>query len=819
MTSLLSEIRLAARSLGRSPGLSLVVLLVMTIGVGAATALFSLVEACLWKSMTYPVVDRWDAVRGRLPASNANVFLFSTAELSDFARLTEVFEHVGAVNSIPVALTDGEFPERIGCARLTANVIPMLGIPPALGRAFRADEDTPGAPPVAVLSYELWQSRYSGSRDILGQPIRLSGVEHTVIGVMPPHYELWGAGVWVPLRLDPADRDRANRRLWVVATRKPGVTQQQANARLTALAKSFERDYGRTNPEYRGLELKVWNVYEAVIGGIRPALLVLLGAVALLLLVSCANVANLLLVRASARQREIGIRMALGASRWRIARQMLAESLLLSGAGGLAGLLLAVCCLPLLVRLIPVPWLTTEPELIRVDPAAALVAMSLTLGTGLLFGFAPAWQASRTRWTEGLKTGRRTAGDRGGQAARSTLVVAEVALTMVVLAAAGLMIVSYRRLEGVDLGFRPDHLASFEINLPEPRYPRGEQAQVFYDTLLKNLATVPGVDGAAAVSGRPMADRTVDLSAQDFTIEGRPPVERAPNANFRLVSPDYFRVMGVPVRSGRTFGDGDALDSPRVIVINETMARTFWPEGSAIGQRIHLGAQYQIRNARENTGPDTATVVGIVADVKQIRVIDAPVRPEFYVPLSQRPGQIRLMAIMVRSSRELTELAAPLRRAVASVDPGQPIHDLQGMDRIVADAFGPKRLTMFLLAFFASVTITLSALGLYALIAYAVAQRTHEIGVRMTVGATPRDIRTLVLGQGARLTGCGIVFGLAAALGATRLMASLLYGVSPTDPLLMAGVTVVLSAVGLLAADVPSRRAARIQPMDALRTE
>src|SRR5215471_2849786 len=822
MTGWSHDVRLGIRALFRRPAFSALVVAVIAVGIGSSAALFSLVEACLLKSNTYPVVDRWDLVRGRQPAQNANFFLFSVPEYRELRSLTDIFEDAGALRWTAMAMSAGEYPERVGAARVTANMIPMTGVAPILGRTFRPEEDRPGGgSPVAVLSYELWKERLGADPKVLGRVIPLDGRPHTVIGVMPPHYGLWGAQLWVPLGLDLSDPDRSSRHMWVVVNRRVGVSQQKANARLAGWARQLERDHGGEHPEYRGLTLSVWNINEAVIGGIKPALLLLLGAVALLLATAGANVANLLLVRSTARAREFTIRMALGAGRSRVLRQLVCESFVLAAAGAAAGILVAWAALPAVVRAIPGVWLTADRDTIRLDlPVLAAVA-SLTVILGVLLGLLPALEMSR-RGTRSLsEASTRLSGDGPGRRARNVLIVAEIALSLVVLCAAALMIQTYRRLQTVELGIRPDRVLAFEVALPESRYPRAEQIGRFYSNALDRISRIPGVEAAGAVNGRPLADRGVDGTTQDITLEGRVPGDPsiADNANFRIVSPGFFATMGIRLRRGRLFTDADAAASPPVAIVNEAFTRRFLPGRDPVGRRLRLGNLYQLRGTPLPERQDEpVTIIGVVADVKQLRVIDAPVRQEFFLPQAQRPGRFRAMNIVVRTSSSPLELVPALRRAIASVDPGQPIYDPRAMSDIVADAYGPKRLTTWLLIFFAAVAGVLSALGLSTILAFSVGRRTREIGIRMVSGALPGDIVRLVVGEGARLALVGVGVGAAASLALTRLIAGLLYGVGPSDPVALIAASLLLLAGAAAACFVPARRAARIDPMTALRS-
>jgi predicted permease len=824
MSALWRDVRYGSRLLTKTPALSAVIILILAIGIGSGTAIYSLIDACLLRSNTYPVVDRWDVVRAYLPTQKIYANYLSTPEILEVKQLSDIFEDVGAVHGDGFTLSAGEFPERIGGTHVSANAITMTQVAPYLGRTFRPEEDRPGGPLVALLSYELWHRKFAEDPNILGKPIRLNDVTYSVIGVMPPHFDLWGGSVWIPLQLDLADQNRSDRRNWIVAVLCKGVTEKQANARLHALSQQLTDRYGTAMPEYRDWSLAVWNINEAVIGGVRPALLTLAGAVAFLVLIACANVAILLMARSTARMREIAVRMALGAGPRQIIRQLLTESLLIAIVAAIAGVGIAMATLPLLVHMIPNEWLTTFPELIRVNMRALGVATGIAATVGILFGLAPALQLARQDFVESLKEGgSKIGGDRRGRSARSSLVVAEIAMSLVVLAACALMLQSYRRLQGIDLGFRPDHMLSFEIALPEAHYARREQITGFFDRAAASIQALPHVDAAAVVSGQPMVDRTVDLASRDFSIEGRP-TENAhanENANFRIVSPGYFQTMGMRLLQGRELNERDGANAPLTVVINESMVRAYWPNGDALGKRIRLGRVYGRREmyASADAPEVVLTIVGIVADVKQTRVIEQPARPEIYMPLAQQSDPPRDMAFVVRSSIDPTQLVTSIRGALATIDPRQPVSDLDTMDQIVVDAFGPKRLTLFLLAFLAAIVLVLSSVGLYAALAYSVSQRRHEIGIRVALGAEGRDISRMVVVHGARLAMLGVGIGLAASLLLTRLMQGLLYGVSAGDPLTLAGTALLLTLVALVACFAPARRATQIDPLVALRHE
>jgi len=825
LETLWQDVRFGVRLLTKNAALSTVIITILAVGIGAGTSLYSLIDACLIRTtITHAVADRWEIVRAYLPHQKTFVNFLSAPEILEVKQLHELFEAVGAVHGDSVTLTRGEYPERILATRVTANAITMTQTAPILGRTFREDEDRPGGPRVVVLSYELWQRRFSGDRSVLGGVIRLDDLDYTIIGVMPHYYDLWGGELWIPLQLDFANTNRSDRRNWIVAVLRKGVSEAQANARLRALSKQLEQQYGITSPEYRDWDLSVWNIKEAVIGGVKPALLVLAGAVGLLILIVCANVAVLLLVRATSRLKEIGLRIALGAGRARLIRQMLTESLVLSFGGAVGGICMSVGCLPLLVHLIPRQYLPTAPELVRVDHNAIAVACGIAVLTGILFGIAPALQISKQDFVESLKdSGAKIGGSRFGRLVRNGLIVAEIALSLVVLAGAALMAESYRHLEGIDLGFRADHLLSFRVSLPETKYPRGEQIAQFFERALQEVGSAPGIESVAAVSGQPMGDRAVDLASRDFTIEGRASEDAraTANANFRVISPDYFRAMGARILQGRNFSERDGREAPRIAVINQTMARVFWPAGDAIGHRISLGRQYGRPDvfAGAETDERPLTIVGIVSDVRQTRVIDVPVRQEFYVALAQQTNPPRIMTLLARSTMDPAKLTDTARMAIRSVDTEQPIYDVNPMDQVVADSFGPKRLTLFLLVFLSGVALVLACTGLYATLSYSVAQRHREIGIRLAVGAKPQDILRLVVFEGAHLAIAGIAIGLLAALALTRLMQALLYEVNASDPIALFGTAVVLVSVAVFASYIPARRATQVDPTTVLRSE
>ncbi|MGH9745185.1 MAG: ADOP family duplicated permease [Candidatus Acidiferrales bacterium] len=818
------DLRYGLRIIARAPVLSFVIVTILAIGIGSATAIYSLIDACLLHSNTYPVVDRWEAVHAYSARQKNFINYLSVPDILEVKSLTDIFEAVGAVHGDSFNLTGGDYPERILGTHATANAIAMTAVAPILGRIFTEQEDRLGGPPVVVISAELWQRRFASDPNILGQVIRLNTVAYTVIGVMPAHFDLWGGELWIPLQINPADPNRSDRQNWIVAVLRKGVTEKAANARLAILSKQLDQQYGAILPEYRGWDLRVWNINEAVIGGVKPALLVLACGVGLLLLISCANVAVLLLARGAARMREVSVRLALGAGRRRILRQLLTESLVLSVTGGVLGVCVCLATLPALVRLIPVVWLPTAPELVRTNLAALAVATGIAIAMGALFGIVPAWQASRQDLVVALKEGGgKIAGDRAGRSARNWLVVAEIALSLMVLAGAALTVESYRRVEGIDLGFRPGHLLTFSISLPETKYPGAVQIAQFFDRALDSISSVPGVESAAVGSGQPMIDRSEDLTSRDFSIEGRPSSDArgAENANFRIVSNGYFRTMGVRLLAGRTFSAQDGRSAPRSVVINDTMARLYWPNGGAVGHRILLGQQFGRREAfAADAAPDAPLeIVGVVSDVRQTRVIEAPVGPEFYLPLDQQQSAPRIMAFAVRGTSDPAQLTPAIRKAIAAVDVEQPIYDVNAMEEAVADAFGPKRLTLFLLVFLGVVALLLSSVGLYALISYSVSLRRHEIGIRLAIGAQPAHIRRLVLRQGLRLAALGVALGVAGALAATRLMQEILYGVSASDPLTLLFVAAALFIAALLACYIPSRNAVRVDPMIALRHE
>ena len=818
MHSFLQDFRYGLRLLGKNLGLSIVIILILAIGIGASSALYSIIDGAWIHPFPYKYEGQFIVLRAKYPRRDLTSWFFSVPEYFDLRRLNHVFTETAALRHLDMTIEEGDAAERVSVAEATASLFRLTNVPTLLGRTFTVEDDRPGAEKVAVISYRLWQRRYHASPDIVGRQIRMNGQFYSVIGVMPPRYLFWGSDVWVPMGLNPADSDRATRRLWIAGVLRPGLPLERATAALQSWAAQIEKEHLATNPEYGGLRLWAEDVGEAVIGTLRPALLILSAAIGLVLLMSCANVANLLLARASARTREIATRMALGASRARIVRQLLAEALVFPLLGGSLGLLLATWCVPVLMSLIP-PSYIAEEAIVAVNYKVLLFTIAVSLVLGLLFSLSPALQSSRPNFNEALKeSGRGTMGDRRGNRIRNLLIVTEVALGVVVLTGTGLMIKSYQRLTSLRFGLQPENLVTMRVSLPEARYPQGAKLIAFYEQLQSRLATAPGVEGSAAVTTRPMSERT---STRDLILEGNAPNAggKLPNASYRVVTPEYHRVMRVPLLQGRLLTLDDNERTRRVAIISKTMAASYWPDSDPVGQRFRLGG------ASGETANSTAqidewiTVVGVVGDVAQGSFVGYQDRPEFYLSHLQQPNETRDMALIVRTRSNASTIVPLVRKEVAALDPQLAVFDVLTYDEIIARVFGPKRLALVLLAVFAGIALLLVTIGLYAIIAYSVSQRQQEIGIRISFGAQDRHVLQLIVGQGVRLTLAGIIAGMVAALFLTRLMSSLLFGVTASDPFIFVTVCLVLALLAIAASLIPARRACRLNPIAALRAE
>jgi putative ABC transport system permease protein len=815
------DIRFGLRMLRRNSGLTSVVVVTMALAIGASTVVFSIADRVFRRE---PEWYRVGSIMGVEPQRNLRSFRFSIPEFVELSALHDIFESTAALYWSNSILSTEDYPERVGCAHVTANDL-LRGNPPELGRFFSLAEDRPGGPLLAVLSDEFWKKEFAGDPEILGRRIRLDGAYYTVIGVTQPEQRRFGSDVMVPAQLDLADPDLSRRNLWVLVFLRPGVTWEQADARLNAVARNMSQEYRIAHPEYSGLQLLFWNGFRANTGGIRTVVLLLLAAVGVLLVISCANIATLLLARSSTRLQEFTLRATLGARRGRLVRQLLTESVMLALAGGLAGIMVARICLPFLVGLIPATVLNVRSEQIHLNMKVLGGVVALTVLVGVFFGLLPAVRYSGISMLAALKRcGSHIAGDRRGRFTRHVLVVAQIALTLLVLVGAALMTESYRNLERIDLGFRPENVVSMQITLPDARYPEAGQVGRFFQEAIERVQALPGVDRAAVVSGLPMLDRTVDLTTEDFTIEGHP-IETGngrANANFRVASAGYFDVVRVRLLRGRFLNDADGPGEAPVTVINETMARLYWPGLDPVGARIHL-APTPGNTPRAETA---ITVVGVVADIKQIRTIDAPVRQEFYLAETQFAELARGMTMMVHSSMNTRSLALSIRQVIKSIDVEVPIYDVVTMSTVVSDSFGPKRIATVLLGFFAVVALVLSALGVYAVVAYSAAQRTREVGLRLALGAQRHSILKLMMRSGIALAAAGLGSGTALSIFLTRFMlhvrygstpVGLFYGVSTDIPITLIAIPVALLLVALAACYVPARRAMQVDPMVALR--
>jgi putative ABC transport system permease protein len=808
MKTLIQDVRYGLRVLWKSPGFTAVAVLAVALGVGANTTIFSCVNALLLRPFSFKTTDRAVMVWERRVDSRSSHDAVSPADYFDWRDQTRVFEELAAYNTQDFDLNDGDQPERVPGARVTPNLFRALAATAERGRTFTDEEGQEGHDRVVVIKHALWQRRFASDPEITGKTIRVDGKPYTVVGVMPPDFDFPANGgeLWTPLSFDDKERQqRGNHYLQTVGLLRPGATVAQADAETHAVAERDRKLYPDTNG---GRTAFAESLTDSATRGPKPYLLILLGAVGFVLLIACANVANLLLVRATSRQRELAVRAALGASRWRLVRQLLTESLLLALAGGTLGLLLSAWGVEFISKSIPPTFTQFIPgwKNLRIDSTVLLFTLAASVLTGVLFGIVPALQATRTNLNESLKEGGQK-GMSGGlrrNRMRSLLVVSEMALSLVLLAGAGLMVRSFVGMLRSDLGLRPQGVVTMEMSLPQQSYPKPEQQVDFYERLIERVEALPGVRAAAATNAVPM--RFGGTGSTTFQIVGRPPFDKSsePYADYRDVTPHYFAAIGTPILRGRGFTDADDARATRVVVVSDSFARRFFPAGDAIGQHVTVW-------------DDPLEIVGVAADTKDEDMNEQP-RLAIYLPLRQEPWAT--MALAVRAdAADVRGLVPAIRNEVAALDRDLPVFHVRTMQEVVDEALSAKRLAMLMMAFFACGALLLAAVGLYSVMSYAVAQRTHEIGIRLALGAQGGDILRLVVGQGLVLALAGLGVGLAGALALTRLMSSILYGVSATDPLVLGGVALVLAAAALLACYVPARRATKVDPMVALRYE
>jgi putative ABC transport system permease protein len=819
MDALWRDLRFALRGLARTPGFTAIAVLTLALGIGANTAIFSVVNAVLLRPLAYTRPDQLVSIRAAMSGRGRTDVPISQPEYHDIQREVPALRDIAAIWPININLTEVEEPERIQAAVVSSNYFSLLGVAPALGRDFTKADDQGRIGYVALISYDLWRRRFHGDRAVLGKTFRLDDDPFTVIGIMPKgfrHPVESGASpveLWAPIALDNPDTTfvnvRGQRVFDIIGRLQPGSTLEELHAQLGALTARLMTGYPQAYPLAVGWRVDATPLAERVVGNVRPGLLVLLGAVGLVLLIGCANVANLLLARATTRDREIAIRTALGGSRGRLVRQLLTESLVLALAGGLLGLLIAVWGTSLLAGLARL-YLPRSRD-IGIDQAVLGFTVFLVFLTGIAFGLIPALQASRPDLQGVLKdTGRGSSGGAPRTRIRGALVVTEVALALMLLAGAGLLLRSFQRLISVEPGFSPEQLLTLQVWLPVPndwehgRYFSPGQRRDFFDRTQAAVARVPGVRRVALTSLLPYRGQ----ADTRFEIEGRPtpPDRPSPVAQFRVVSPSYFETMEIPVLRGRGFAVLADTSAPGEALVNRTLAEKHWPGASPVGRRIQVFGP---------KGP-WLTIVGVAGDVRQISP-DQPAREELYVSSQFNPFQ--QMAFVVRTEGDPESYAAAVTRAIRTVDPQQPVFGVVPMERLIADASAERRFSLLLLTLFAGIALTLSAIGIYGVMAYTTTQRRHEIGIRLALGAASRDVLGLVVGQGMRLVVLGRGLGRRGAWLLSRVLASQLFGITRTDPVTYLSVALVLGGVALLASYVPALRATRVDPMVSLRTE
>jgi predicted permease len=817
MQNLWQDLRYGARMLVKNPGFTLVAALTLSLGIGANTAIFSIVNGLLLNPLPYRDAERLAIIWTHSPGANVAQDWPSPGQFSALKSENSVFEQLALAQGGNVILTgDGE-PERVGAVRASSAVFSLLGAQAAIGRVFTPEEDTPDKTLTVILSHGFWRRRFGGDPNAVGRTLTINGRAYVIVGVMPPDFSLdhevmptvgsvAHAEILTPL---PLSVDRMNNHgdenYNVLARLKPGATIAQAQTELNLAVRRLEQQFPSNYPQSRRFSFSIRPLLEQAVGDVRLALYVLLGAVGCVLLIACVNVANLLLARAAAREKEMAIRTAIGAGRWRVVRQLLTESVLLSAVGGALGLLLAIWGLGVLRWLNPsdIPRLAA----VSIDKRALAFTAAVAVLTGILFGLAPALRSSRMSLSETLKEGGRSLAGGGQRLLRNLLVITEIALSLVLLVCAGLLIRSFVRVQQVDPGFAPQNILSMRMALIGPAYSEEARRVSFHQQLWERIRRLPGVEAAGGVSTLPL---TGGIGWGSVTIEGYDSSsgQSMIQSDLRTASVGYFETMKIPLVRGRFFAEQDTKESEKVVIVDENMARTYWPNADPIGKRLKFGGA-------QSKAP-WLTVVGVVGNVKHY-ALDIDSRVALYTPhLQNGSGSLSVVA---RTTADPSSLAAAITREARAIDSNLPIYDVKTMEQWFSESLARRRFAMLMLGLFAMVAMLLAAVGVYGVMSYTVAQRTREIGVRVALGAQARDMLRLVVWQGMSLAGIGVGIGLVVAIGATRLMRGLLFDVRATDPLTFAAIALLLAIVALLACLLPARRATKVDPLVALRSE
>ncbi|MGA9769135.1 MAG: ABC transporter permease [Blastocatellia bacterium] len=814
MDTLLQDLRYGVKMLAKKPGFTLVAILTLALGIGANTAIFSVINGVLLKSLPFPEPERLVVVAET--SKEMPVMSVAYPTYSDWKAEQSVFESMTARMPAGGVLTGAGEPLRVIGRFVTASFFPTLGVSPHVGRFFDEEEDNPGAERVMVLSYGLWQQYFGGNQEIIGKAIRYNGESWTVVGVMPARFDFYGQtnlnnDFFIPLGRLAAQsfmQDRQSHPVQVIARLKPGVTIERARAEMKTIAAQLETAHPASNT---GNSIELTSFMDDYVGDVRDALLVITAAVALVLLIACANVANLLLARAATREKEIALRMALGASRMRVVRQLLTESAMLAAAGGALGLLLAMWGVAALVKLDPDS--LPRIEEITIAPRVLGFTLLVTFLTAILFGLAPALQTSKVNLNNTLKEGGR--GSAGGGRLRGLLVVAEVALSLVLLAGAGLLVRSFRQLMSVDAGFDARNVLTLRLRLPDVKYPELAQSTGFLKEVMSRVSALPNVERVSVGTGFPLGRG----SQSGYLLEGQPQPQHQrdwPVAINQSVSENYHQALGIALLAGRYFNEHDTADSPLVALVDEDFVRSHFPNSAtidALGKRLHF----------EGKDEPWREIVGVVRHTRH-NGLDQEARAEIYRPwLQMNPSSAadfaRVMDLIVKTSDEPESIVAAIKREVQALDPDQPLGNVRTLESLLAQSIAPRRFSLLMLGIFALVALLLAAIGLYGVMSYSVTERTREIGIRLALGATSGDVLRLVIRQGLMLSLVGVAVGLAASLALTRLMESLLFNVSATDPATFGVISLLLTTVAVAACYIPARRATKIDPWVALRYE